>query len=38
MNEQQLQSYLNLIEQLFSCASEAELHPYLTDSQELLTR
>lgn len=36
MNEQRTEAYLNLIEQLLNCASEAELQQSLTDNQDLL--
>jgi CHAT domain-containing protein len=38
MNEQRTEAYLNLIQQLLNCASEAELQQRLTDNQELLDR
>ena len=38
MNEQRTEAYLNLIEQLLNCASEAKLQKCLTDNQELLAR
>ncbi len=38
MNEQSTEAYLNLIEQLLNCVSEAELQQCLTDNQELLDR
>ena len=38
MNEELLKAYLNVIEQLLNCASEAELQQFLTDNQELLDR
>ena len=38
MNEQRTQAYLNLIQQLLNCASEAQLQQCLTDNQELLDR
>lgn len=38
MNEQRTEAYLNLIQQLLNCASEAELQQPLTDNQELLDR
>lgn len=38
MNEQRTEAYLNLIQQLLNCASEAEFQQCLTDHQELLDR
>ncbi len=36
MNEQRIQAYLTLIQQLLNCTSEAEWQQCLTDNQELL--
>ena len=38
MNVPRTETYLNLIERLLNCASEAQLQQYLTDNQELWDR